>query len=289
MKHALVTGTSSGIGLATSLHFARHGYHVYATMRAPAKAAELLAARDREKLPIDVLPLDVTELASVRDCLESIHAGCDALDVLVNNSGLGAAGPLEELSEEEHRAIFEVNYFGAIRLVQGVLPRMRARRQGAIINVSSVIGRVPLVGQAAYAASKHALEAATEVLAQELVAHGVRVALVEPGVFQTKIWENSEATTHYDKASPYRAAMRRNGRFYGRLRKTAGDPNEVAETIFRAANEGTAKLRHPVGWDAKQLISGRYKISDEEWVDLCNDLSDAEYGERFQRYFGIDI
>jgi len=289
MRHALITGSNSGIGLAAAVLFARRGFRVYATLRNPDRADAIRRAVASEGLDVQILPLDVTNAESVKSCLERVHAECGALDVLINNAGVGGAGPLEEVAESEHRSIFEVNYFGAIRMIQGVVPRMRERRQGAIINVSSVVGRVPMVGQAPYSASKQALEAASESLAQELVAHGVRVALIEPGVFQTQIWENSEPTTHYDKQSPYRSAMRRNGRFYSRMLKTPGDPADVAEAILTAVTSSEPKLRYVVGWDAEHLIAGRERISDEEWVALCDDLDDAEYSARFKAYFGIDL
>jgi NAD(P)-dependent dehydrogenase (short-subunit alcohol dehydrogenase family) len=270
------------------LHFARRGTRVYAALRNLAKAGPLEAAARAESLPLQVCPLDVTDAASVTRAVDAIYEREGALDVLVNNAGIGAAAPLEEVAEAEHRAIFETNYWGALRVIQAVLPRMRAARSGAIINVSSIAGRVAFVGQAPYCASKHALEAASEALAQEVFAHGIRVALVEPGVFRTQIWENSEPTTHYDKHSPYKGQMRRNGRLYARLRKDAGDPELVAHAIYEAATGPQRRLRHPVGWDAARLLEGRAQISDEEWVALCADRTDEDYNQIFKRYFGFE-
>jgi len=285
----VITGTSSGIGLAAALEFGRRGHRVYATLRNLAKAGPLEEATREEGLDLEVIALDVTDPESIGAALAEIHGRESAIDVLVNNAGISGAAPLEEVPEPEHRAMFEANYWGPIRLISGVLPGMRERRSGAIINVSSVVGRVPLVCQVPYAASKHALEAASECLAQELVGHGIRVAIVEPGVFQTQIWENSAPATRFDRSSPYKSVMRRNGRLFSRLLKSPGDPVDVARVIYEAATSERPQLRYVVGWDAERLIEGRSHISDEAWIGLSEDLPDEEYNARFRAYFGIEF
>src|SRR5206468_9497061 len=135
MEIAVVTGTSTGIGFATSVHLARHRYRVFAGMRNLAKAEPLRAAASEENLPIEVIDLDVTSATSVDRAFEAI-SGHGAVDVLVNNAGIGGATPLELTPEDEHRRIFETNYFGAIRCIKAVLPAMRERRRGAIVNVT---------------------------------------------------------------------------------------------------------------------------------------------------------
>ena len=139
MEIAVVTGTSTGIGFATSLHLARHGYRVFAGMRNLGKAEPLRAAAAEASLPIEVLLLDVASAASVARAFETV-AGHGPIDVLVNNAGIGGATPLELQPEDEHRRMFETNYFGAIRCIQAVLPAMRQRRRGAIVNVTSIAG-----------------------------------------------------------------------------------------------------------------------------------------------------
>src|SRR5262249_10243477 len=160
----------------------------------------------------EIVPLDVTSTDSVNAAFRAV-ATRGPVDVLVNNAGIGGATPLELTPLAEHQSMFDVNYFGAIRCIQAVLPGMRERRSGAIVNVPSVTGIVAIPNQAAYSASKWALECAGEVLAHEVWRFGVRVINVEPGVVMTSIFENSAATTRYDKTSPYQPIMRRNGKF----------------------------------------------------------------------------
>jgi NAD(P)-dependent dehydrogenase (short-subunit alcohol dehydrogenase family) len=289
MRVTLVTGTSTGIGLATALHFARHGHQVVATMRNLAKAGPLeVAARD-EKLPVVVRELDVTRQESIDRAMAETVAQQGPIDVLVNNAGIGGATPLELTPEDEHRAMFEANYWGPIRMIRAVLPSMRERRTGCIVNVTSIAGRVATPNQIAYSASKFALGAASEALAHEVAAFGVRVAIIEPGVIQTAIFENSAGATRYDKSSPYRQIMRRNGKLFAAGFRNPGRPETVAEVIFEAVTTERPRLRYLVGTDAEGMAAGRARISDEEWVAMGGGLDDAEYNARFKRYFGIEL
>ena len=176
MAVALITGTSTGIGLATARLFAQRGYRVLAGARTPA-SSEGLAAAIAEGLPIVPVPLDVDSDASVQVAMRDIGA----VDVLVNNAGIGSAAPIEHVPIAELRALFETNVFGAVRMMQAVLPSMRARRTGVVINVTSMMGRITLPGHGSYAATKFALGAMTESLAMEVRPHGIRVALDRAG------------------------------------------------------------------------------------------------------------
>jgi NAD(P)-dependent dehydrogenase (short-subunit alcohol dehydrogenase family) len=289
MPVTLVTGTSTGIGLGTALHFARHGHQVVATMRNLAKAGPLETVAREEKLPLVVRELDVTRPESIARAVAATVAREGPIDVLVNNAGIGGATPLELTPEDEHRAMFEANYWGPIRLVQAVLPSMRERRTGCIVNVTSIAGRVATPNQIAYSASKHALDAASEALAHEVAAFGVRVAIIEPGVIQTAIFENSAGATRYDKNSPYRQIMRRNGKVFAAGFRNPGRPETVAEVIWEAVTTDRPRLRYLVGTDAEGLAAGRARISDEEWVAMGGGLDDAEYNTRFKQYFGIEL
>ncbi len=289
MPVTVVTGTSTGIGFATALHFARHRHQVVATMRDLAKAGPLQDAARAEGLPLVVRELDVTRADSIARAVAATVAGEGPIDVLVNNAGIGGATPLELTPEAEHRAMFETNYWGAIRMIQAVLPSMRERRTGCIVNVTSIAGRVATPNQIAYSASKHALAAASEALAHEVHAFGIRVAIIEPGVVQTAIFENSAGATRYDKTSPYRQIMRRNGKLFAAGFRNPGQPEAVAEAIYEAVTTERPRLRYPVGVDALGLAAGRARVSDEEWVAMGGELSDEEYNARFKRYFGIDL
>jgi len=289
MPVTLVTGTSTGIGLATALHFARHGHQVVATMRNLAKAGPLETAARDEKLPVVVRELDVTRPESIDRAVTETVAQQGPIDVLVNNAGIGGATPLELTPEDEHRAMFEANYWGPIRMIRAVLPSMRERGAGCIVNVTSIAGRIATPNQIAYSASKFALAAASEALAHEVAAFGVRVAIIEPGVIQTAIFENSAGATRYDKSSPYRQIMRRNGKLFAAGFRNPGRAETVAEVIFEAATTERPRLRYLVGTDAEGLAAGRARISDEEWVAMGGGLDDAEYNARFKRYFGIEL
>ena len=286
MKIAVVTGTSTGIGFATTLHLAQHGYRVFAGMRNLAKAQPLLTAA--AGLPVEVVALDVTSGASIHDAFRAV-AAAGPVDVLVNNAGIGGATPLELTPEDEHRTIFETNYFGAVRCIQAVLPAMRERKSGAIVNVTSVSGLIAMPNQVAYSASKWALECAGEALAHEVWRFGVRVVNVEPGVVNTSIFENSAPATRYDKSSPYQPIMRRNGKFFAAGFRDPAQPEDVARCILEAITTSDYRLRWRVGKDAVGLADGRRRISDEEWVAMGGDLSDAEYNKKVADYFGIEL
>ena len=288
MKVAVVTGTSTGIGLATSLHLARNGYRVFAGMRNLAKSGPLTEIVARDDLPLTTVQMDVTDQSSTDGAFaKARQAG--PIDVLVNNAGIGGATPLELTPEDEHRAIFETNYFGSIRCIQAVLPEMRERRSGTIVNVSSIVGMLAMPNQIPYSATKWAIECAGEALAHEVYRFGVRVVNVQPGVIMTDIFDNSAPATRYDKQSPYQPIMRRNGKMYGAGFKANEQPQRVAETILEAIESPTYQLRWPVGRDAWGISQGRPRISDEDWVSMGDDLSDEEYNGRYRDYFGVDL
>jgi len=285
---AVVTGTSTGIGFATALHLARNGYRVFAGMRKLEKAPPLLDAARQAGAPLEVIELDVTSGASVERAF-GLVAERGPVEVLVNNAGIGGSAPLELVPEDEHRQMFETNYFGAIRCIQAVLPGMRERRRGAIANITSAVGLVATANQIPYSASKWALECAGEALAHEVRRFGVRVVNIEPGVIMTSIFENSAAATRYEKTSPYQPLMRRNGKVFAAGFRAAAQPQQVAETILEAITTPDFRLRWPVGADAVGFAAGRPRISDEEWVSMGDDLSDEDYNRRFFEYFGIRL
>ena len=288
MKIAVVTGTSTGIGLTTSLHLARNGYKVFAGMRNLAKATALQDAAAAESLDIEVIQLDVCSTESVNAAFQKV-AATGAVDLLINNAGIGGASPLELTPESEHRQMFETNYFGAVSCIQAVLPSMRERQTGCIVNITSAVGLMASPNQIAYSASKWALESLGEALAHELYRFGVRVVNVEPGVIMTNIFENSAEQTRYDKTSPYQPIMRRNGKIFMAGFNRAVSPDLVAETILTAATTEEYKLRWPVGSDAEGFYAARHQVSSEDWIKMGGDLSDTEYNEQFKSMFGLDL
>ncbi|MEJ6515237.1 MAG: SDR family oxidoreductase [Pseudomonadales bacterium] len=288
MKIAVVTGTSTGIGLTTSLHLARNGYQVFAGMRNLAKADALQTAAEAENLPVTVVQLDVCDTDSVKQAFAEIEK-TGPVDVLINNAGIGGAAPLELVPEAEHKQMFETNYFGVVRCIQAVLPSMRERQTGSIVNITSAVGLQATPNQIAYSASKWALECLGEALAHEVYRFGVRVVNVEPGVIMTSIFENSAEQTRYDKTSPYQPIMRRNGKVFSAGFKRAVSPDLVAETILESITTDDYKLRWPVGPDAEGFMAARTTVPSEDWIAMGADLTDDEYNEKFKSMFGIDI
>jgi NAD(P)-dependent dehydrogenase (short-subunit alcohol dehydrogenase family) len=285
MAIALITGTSTGIGLATAVTLARGGHPVFATMRNPAAgAAAINALAEKEKLPITVLSMDVDDDASVRAAVARASEQSGRIDVLVNNAGVGAHGSVEELPLSEFRRVMETNFFGAVRCIQAVVPGMRERRHGCVVNVTSVAGRIANAPQAPYAASKWALEAASEALAQEMKPFGVRVAIVEPGVIATPIFGKVAAA----KESSHYPHARRLAALFAASLKNPVSPYVVGDAIRSIVESGSWRLRYPVGPDAEPFLAWRASMSDEDWVSHAA-VTDNEWVTRVKRDFGLDV
>ncbi len=284
MAIALVTGTSSGIGLATAVTLARGGHTVIATMRNLDGGDELRQIISAEKLPVTVTALNVDDDASVSNAIGKVLAECGRIDVLVNNAGVGGRGSVEEVSMAVFRQVMETNFFGALRCIKAVIPGMRERRHGCIINVTSIAGRVALAPQAPYAASKWAFEALSECLAQEMKAFNVRVAIIEPGVIATPIFSKAPPVP---EDSPYPHARRLSALFAASLTKPTS-PYVVGEQIRQIIEGDSWQLRYPVGPDAAPLLKWRASLTDEEVVNQGG-ASDAEYEARVKQVFGLDL
>lgn len=283
----LITGTSTGIGHATALHLARRGYRVFATMRNPERdGASLLDAARVEGLSIAVSALDVTDADSVHRAVGAALAEAGQLDVLVNNAGLGELGALERTTDEQVRRMFETNVFGALRTARAVLPGMRERGGGTIVNVSSVAGRVIGSGGGLYSGTKFALEAISEALALEVMSHGIRVAIVEPGFFATPIIDKAVGALSAPEDSPYAAAERRMGAIYGAGKQGAADPQVVAEAVEHAISTDDPHLRYLVGVDAHVFTDGRARMTDEQYLHAFGrKMTDDEFWLEFATAF----
>jgi NAD(P)-dependent dehydrogenase (short-subunit alcohol dehydrogenase family) len=285
MPVIFITGSSTGIGLATAVAFGRAGHDVYATMRNPDRAPELASIAAKERLPIKILLMDVDNDASVGKAVVGVLAESGRIDVLVNNAGIAVTGPVEELPLAEFRRVMETNYFGALRCIQAVVRGMRERRDGHIINVSSIQGRISIPSYAAYAASKWALEAASEALAQETKSFGIKVSIVEPGMIATPIWDKRRevpANTSYRQERRIQALV-------NALLKQPVTPFVVADKIVEIVQSKTWKLRHTVGPDAEPTLQYRASMTDEQWVDLQSVESDQEWLAIVKRDFGVDV
>jgi NAD(P)-dependent dehydrogenase (short-subunit alcohol dehydrogenase family) len=293
MSVILITGTSTGIGLATALHFARKGAAVYAGVRRPETATELTQAIASEQLPITPIALDVNADLSVQHAVDEVLRLAGHIDVLVNNAGISTAGSIEEVPLAVAKQIFETNYFGVIRLTQAVLPTMRARRSGTIVNVSSLAGRAAIAAHGHYSASKYALEAASEILAQEVCAFGIRVAIIEPGVILTPIFakgrQAAEAALPNPVSACYADHVRRLRMFFQKQLQQPTPATVVAEAIEHAVTTDHPQLRYLVGDDARVLAKGRQETSDEEWVANGRPMTDEAYFDLMRKRYGVDL
>ena len=283
MASILVTGTSKGIGMATALVLGRAGHTVYATMRNPTGAPELAQTAEKEGLPIHVSVMDVDSDASVAEAVSAIEKANGPLDVLVNNAGIERRGSTEELAISQFRAVMETNYFGALRCIQAVLPQMRARKSGCIINVTSVAGRISASPLGSYSASKFALEGLSEALAQEAKMFNIRVAIVQPGIIDTAMARRIAEQLY---ASPYPHTRRIAGLFSASLQNPTS-PILVGQKIRDIIESGTWQLRHPIGPDAEPFLQWRASMTDEQWVDW-GAADDTTWYQSVERDFGLN-
>lgn len=282
MKSVLITGTSKGIGLETALKFGREGYKVFATMRNPEKASAFKQSIKSESLDVIILKMDVDSDTSVKQCIDDIIQKYGTIDILVNNAGIERHGSIEEMPLNDFQAIMNTNYLGVLRTTKALLPQMRQNKSGCIINVASVAGHISSSPLGAYAASKFALEAISEALAQEVKPFNVKVAIIEPGIINTDMAVNISLANE----SIYPHSKRQAGLFTAAL-KTPTSPTLVAEKILEVSENNNWKLRHPVGPDAAPFIAWRASMSDEEWVDR-NAANDEDWYKSVEQDFGLN-
>jgi NAD(P)-dependent dehydrogenase (short-subunit alcohol dehydrogenase family) len=268
---AVVTGSSSGIGLATSLALARNGYLTYATMRNLAKRDSVQSTAEKQHLSIRTVQLDVTDENSVKNAIQSILSESGRIDLLVNNAGYGLTGALEDIRIDEIRALYETNLFGVIRVTQAVLPTMRKQGSGRIINISSGAGRIGYPGGSAYVSSKFALEGLSESMAYEIEQFGIRTVLVEPGFVRTNFGENIVITKKaQDPNSPYSQMMMqmKSSSYRRRMIENASDADLVASVVVEAATAKEPNLRYLAGKDVQQIVAAKKNMSDEEFQKM---------------------
>ena len=268
-KVAVVTGSSSGIGLATALELARKGFFTYATARNPAKAGAITEAAKKERIPISVVQLDVNDDNSVKNAVQRILNEKGRIDVLVNNAGYGLGGAFEDTSMEEVRTQYETNVFGLIRTTQAVLPAMRKQRSGIIVNISSGAGRLGYPGASVYVSSKHAIEGLSESIAYELEPFGIRVVLVEPGVVKTNFANDMVfAKKAQEPNSPYSQMMQRMGANWQSMVENGSSAELVARVVLDAITSKDPNLRYIAGKDMEGWMQARTSMSDVEFFKV---------------------
>jgi len=281
MGVVLITGCSSGIGLESALAFARAGDTTVATMRNLAKADALRRRAAEEDLPIVVEELDVCDEASVNDTITGVVQTHGRIDVLVNNAGVSTSGPIETQSLDLAARLMDTNFWGSMRTIRAVLPGMRERRSGVIINVSSLASRVPAtLYSGMYAASKQALNALSEALAGEVDPFGIRVVSIEPGFFSTEIVANLLSRDE-PMSEVYGADQQWIRSFMEGSADAGADASVVAAAIVAAAQDPNTPLHRPVGDDAEMYLGLLNQVDGYEgWMEAVLPIVEGSVGPR---------
>lgn len=259
-KTILITGASAGIGKAAAKQFAAKGWNVIATMRTPGKETELTQMDN-----ILVTRLDVQDRSSMQQAIREGINKFGKIDVLLNNAGYGVFGPVELATDEQIRQQFDVNLFGVIYLMQALIPHFRENREGTIINVSSVGGKIAFPMAALYHGTKFAIEGISESMAHELAYLGIRMKIVEPGAISTSFLDAVSMTMGGD----IRAYDEFANAFFDLYAATTPErmtPEEVAAIIYTAATDGTSRLRYIAGKDAEELIGVRQQGTEADYM-----------------------
>ncbi|PEA78176.1 short-chain dehydrogenase [Bacillus wiedmannii] len=270
-KIAVITGASSGFGLLTTLELAKKDYLVIATMRNLNKQEDLISQATKLNLQqnIKIQQLDVTNQNSIHN-FQLFLKEINRVDLLINNAGYAHGGFVEEIPVEEYRKQFETNLFGAISITQLVLPYMRVQKGGKIINISSISGQVGFPGLSPYVSSKYALEGWSESLRLEVKPFGIDVVLVEPGSYNTNIWEVGKqlATNQSDTTSPYKEYMDKIQKHINSGSDKFGNPIDVSNKIVEIAESKRTNLRYPIGKGVKFMIFAKRILPWRLWEYL---------------------
>jgi NAD(P)-dependent dehydrogenase (short-subunit alcohol dehydrogenase family) len=263
-KVALVTGSSSGIGLETALALARDGFRTFASMRDTKKSGEIEYAAKKENLAIDIIELDVNSEDAIVSAIKKIASDKGRIDVLVNNAGYGQFGCTEDVSVNDFRKQFETNFFSIVKVIQEVAPIMRKQNSGIIVNISSVVGRMGLPGSSAYISTKFALEGLSECLRYELGQFGIKITLIEPGVIKTNFFNSMRVPE--SKIDPKYKTLTDNILTGLKMMVEMGTaPSQVANVILKAVHDDEILPRYVVGTDAAMFMEAKKMKTDLEF------------------------
>lgn len=269
MARILITGTSKGIGYDATLHLARRGHSIVATMRNPAKS-DLADVVAKEELPVEILTMDVDN----DDSVNTAFSEAGDIDVLINNAGILSHNAIEDEPVNTFAAVMNTNYLGTIRCCKAAIPRMRERKAGKIINMSSVAGQIAAGAQSAYAGSKHALWAFSQCLAQEMLPFGVQVFVVAPGIIHTPM-----ASTELPR--PRSNSAYANGRRIMALFEMASHgeapPVLVSDKLSELIEQGSDRFHHPVGPDSLIFLGYRLNTGVERFINTWGHPDDDEF------------
>ena len=271
-KVAIVTGSSSGMGYETSLILARNGFHTYATVRKleGEGSNQIIDIAKNENLPLQVIQLDVNNDKSVTDAINRIAKEKDRLDVVVNNAGYDLMGALEETSMDEIKGQFETNFFGAVRVMQAVIPKMRKQGGGIIVNITSVGGRITFPLNSPYHATKFALEGLSESMQYELEPLGIKIIVIEPGGVGSNFLKNLKMASNTSDPlnSPYRSMQSSISEYFKQWSQNLMHPSEVAKAILQAVTADNPDFRYVVGKDAAMALESKRNMSDREFQNM---------------------
>ncbi len=273
-KVAVISGSSSGIGLETSLALARNGFLTYATMHNLKKADSINILADKERIPIKVIQLDVTDDKSVNDAIQTITSDAGRIDVLVNNAGYGLFGAFEDLSIGEIKDVYETNFFGLVRLTQAVIPMMRKQQSGRIVNLSSGAGIFGFPDGSAYVSSKFTVEGLSESISYELEPFGIKVILVEPGFIKTNFGQAMViAKKSQDPNSQYSQMMQKVAANSSSMADNAAPADLVANVILEAVTSKEPNLRYLAGKDVETWAANKRTMSDTEFYNVMKNMT----------------
>ncbi|UZR97618.1 SDR family oxidoreductase [Chondrinema litorale] len=260
-KTILITGSSTGIGKSTANHFHENGWNVIATMRSPEKEDELTKLKN-----VLVTRLDVTDLSSMQ---QAINAGIEKfgqIDALVNNAGYGAYGPLESFPRENILRQFNTNVIGLLDVTRAILPHFRANKNGVIVNISSVGGKITFPLGTLYHGTKFAVEGISEALSHELAEFGCKVKVVEPGAIDTDFGGRSFDFNNNESLQEYQGIVHKLMSGFEKALSQTSKPIVVAKVIYEAVTDGTDKLRYAAGEDAVALLNARKELDDATFI-----------------------
>ncbi|HWU89515.1 MAG TPA: SDR family oxidoreductase [Kofleriaceae bacterium] len=255
-KTVLITGATAGIGRMTALHLAKEGHHVIATGRKQAELAKLAAEAATEGLKLDTLQLDVTSAASIAEAVAAVDGltGGQGPHVLVNNAGFGVLGPSSEISDAEMRRQYETNVFGLMNVTRAFLPKMRERRAGRIINVSSVGGRITLPYFGVYNSTKYAVESLSDALRYELRPFGIDVVMIEPGIIRTNFESTSAVNLREYQQTAYAGALAKYEEMSRAADRFASNPIVIAKAISRAVRARRPSARYVAPFSTNMVL-----------------------------------
>lgn len=285
MATILITGSSTGIGQEAAIALASRGHTVYASCRTPDNATDLRERIEAESLPVKIVALDLLNPDSVKACVQGVIEDAGGLDVLVSNAGVGGGRALEETPMAEIREVYDTNLFGALGVMQAVIPHLRERQAGRLVNVTSLAAVNVFGCHGTYSSSKAAMEAMCIALSQELSFFNVKVSLVEPGCILTPMWGKGTPPPKDSKYAESFARLMKFGEFgLGRAATT----QDCADAIVDAIESDSPRFRYPVGPDAEDFWRAYTALNDdEEWRRVAA-LDNAAYALRMQELMGVD-